>query len=260
MNKHFNLIKADLYRLRKEKSFYVILAIIVILNVANYVLNGLVYDFSEVILASAVATDAIVYFFGDGLFVTLLIVEIALFSTTDFKHNTIRNKIIAGNSKRKIYFSCLAVNLIIMIIYSVVMLVISVMACAIWMDFPDVGALLVPVFALMLQYVAIVSIITMIAFIVRSRTSCVVISLLANFLSTIIIILLALFALNSEVVIDILCLNPYTMLTLIVNEFSLMTNAVLSLTTILESICVCIGYLVSFSIIGYLVFCELDIK
>lgn len=259
MNKHFNLIKSDLYRLFKEKSFYIILSILVVITILNVRANGVV-ELYEIMGLTDVGIYVIVNIFSTGNFLTFLVIQLVIFLTVDYKFNTIRNKIIAGNSKLKIYLSSFATSVIIMIIYFFITFIASFIACGIWVQEVSIFDVLAPLFALILQYIAIIAILTATVFIFKSRTTCMLANILPLFLTTIVLLLLLLFTQQSELFYTILCLNPYTMVSLISSQFSISSDMVLSLETMLESIFVCIGYVISFSAIGYLVFCKVDIK
>lgn len=114
------LIKAEFFRLTREKSFYVVLTVAavfallaVLLNVAMaYLLAG-----EETAEVAALLPDgpgeliiSMVSLGNAGIFIAI---AIGIFIGSDFKDNTIRNKITAGCSRIAIYLSSLIVCTVI---------------------------------------------------------------------------------------------------------------------------------------------------
>ncbi len=91
------LLRADLTRMRKSKSFWVC----VILSFALSVLNSLIFV-PDIRTAENTAKNILE---GTSNSLVLIAVFIALFLGTDYAQNTIRNKMIIGSNRTSIYFS-----------------------------------------------------------------------------------------------------------------------------------------------------------
>lgn len=116
-----NLFKAFLFKLRKDITFRVTLFI----GLGLAVLLTLIYlaiDLSIKNLGEGMANYKFVYATGQNLFINSLSpaqnfgiaipINLITFTVLEFTHGTIRNKIIAGNSKTKIYFSLILSGLV----------------------------------------------------------------------------------------------------------------------------------------------------
>lgn len=111
------LLKSEFFRIRKEASFFIIMAILAVYAFINVAL----YAFIESVASSidfGESTVDFVYPVGQlmismagigalGIFTAL---AVGLFNGKDFKFNTIRNKITAGCSRETIFFSSFIVN------------------------------------------------------------------------------------------------------------------------------------------------------
>lgn len=91
------LLRADLTRMRKTKSFWVC----VILSFAISVLNALILT-ADIRTVENTAKNILS---GTSNSLILIAVFIALFLGTDYAQNTIRNKMIIGSNRTAIYFS-----------------------------------------------------------------------------------------------------------------------------------------------------------
>lgn len=108
----FNLIKADLMRLSKNKLFYLILFMLCFCG------WGFLYTASCPDCAATTsidATETLLFIAAYNLFALILFG--CLFIGTDYSFGTIRNKLISGQSRLKIYFSNLFLLILVGIIY-----------------------------------------------------------------------------------------------------------------------------------------------
>ena len=107
-----NLIKADLMRLSKHKLFYLILFMLCFCG------WGFLYTASCPGCATTTsidATETLLFIAAYNLFALILFG--CLFIGTDYSFGTIRNKLISGQSRLKIYFSNLFLLILVGIIY-----------------------------------------------------------------------------------------------------------------------------------------------
>jgi len=120
-----NLFEADLARLFKSKALLIIgiiFAALTFLSIVPLVLvrifGGISYyelsGFTELSLMPALTST----------FMAAIVLFIAINTGSEYSYNTIRNKVIAGNSRIKIYFSTLLFNMFVMLaIYLAVILI-----------------------------------------------------------------------------------------------------------------------------------------
>ncbi len=108
-----NLLKSDLYRLKKDKSSWIGLLIIMGLSILTYLMSfGL--DAISPDLASQFLNPRSVYlssFQGGSNAGLLVLIVIGIIVAKDFSHKTIRQKILNGHSRKNIYLSHLVVSL-----------------------------------------------------------------------------------------------------------------------------------------------------
>lgn len=123
-----NILKAEFKKLRSSVFMYVLLALTFILPLINSGFLALISNLVEgedvgglLDVLNAPYTYAVSFNPTNNVGL-LLIITIVVLGSNDFSQNTIRNKIIAGYSKDKIFLSSLVFNLIIavatMLIYS----------------------------------------------------------------------------------------------------------------------------------------------
>ncbi|MCL2370823.1 MAG: ABC transporter permease [Firmicutes bacterium] len=197
MKKVFNLISADMGRLIKSKPVYITLIINVGLLALNVLLlgwllrsttGGVEMDIGEelfrLVLLSAFASSNL------GLFVGI---AVSIFSSGDFAFNTFRNKIIAGNSRMKIYLSTLAVGLIIGMVFFVVNFIVSLFGAAIVSQGFHFTGELIGIIALFIPlYLAITATIVFVSMAVKSRAAGIGINLgFVMFMSVALVIIMA---------------------------------------------------------------------
>lgn len=110
-----NLLKADYYKLFKSKMTYVLIIICALLSLFTLLLEVfLKFVFKELDADIPLIIEGKSIMFGTfsltnnvGL---LIIIFVGIFTLTDIKHGTIRNKIICGENRIKIYLSHLIVS------------------------------------------------------------------------------------------------------------------------------------------------------
>ena len=123
-----NLLRADFYSLLKSKLTYILIGIsaglpvfmIILYLVINNILN---VDTGDGAISMGVFTGRAVMFGNFSLTNNVgLIIPIfaAIFTLTDIRHGTIRNKIIFGASRVEIYFSHLIVSVVMCVVASLI--------------------------------------------------------------------------------------------------------------------------------------------
>lgn len=108
-----NLLKSDFYRLKKDKSSWVGLIIIMGLSIFTYLMTfGL--EAIDPNLAAGLLNPRSVYlssFQGGNNAGLLVLIIIGIVIAKDFSHKTIRQKILNGHTRKNIYLSHLVVSL-----------------------------------------------------------------------------------------------------------------------------------------------------
>jgi len=207
MKKVFNLISADMGRLIKSKPVYITLIVNFALSALSVLMLGWLLrstgggveleigeELFKLVLLSAFATSNL------GLFVGI---AVSIFSSGDFAFNTFRNKIIAGNSRIKIYLSTLAVGLVIGIFFFVFNLIISMFGAAIVSQGFHFTGELVGIIALFFAlYLAITATIIFVSMAVKSRAASIGINLgVVMFLSVALMIVTAIPRRAAEIIV-----------------------------------------------------------
>lgn len=184
-----NLLSANFTRLRKSRT---ILASVIFME--TYVAAVLIYVQIQVSLGSEIAFDTLfLNGYGLGGFIAfpglLLSVVCGIFIGTDFSDGTLRNKIVAGKSREKIYlsnfFTCSFVGIVLNLIYVTVICVVGL---------PRFGGIEMPVHPFLylildgtLMIVAYTSFYNMLTMLLKDKTTAVVagmvITLVSMFLS-----------------------------------------------------------------------------
>lgn len=136
-----NLIRADFFRLFKDKIFYLLIGIAVLLPI---VANGLFYFGYDIMVEQSPDAEALemvlkfikafplsLYAFEIANSAGLLaVIAIALYVGREYMNGTIRNKIIAGHSRTAVYSSAFVVSaisaLMIVTVFIVFMLIIGI--------------------------------------------------------------------------------------------------------------------------------------
>ena len=163
----YKLLNASFYRLRKNKIFLglVILTIIiaVFMLVSEY-LNNIKY--SSVFGISSNTTDILLTNFINiiGFFIAIFT---SLFVGAEYSDGTIRNKIVAGHSRKNIYLSNLIVSIVVgLILEFIYLIIISIVAIpllgSIQMTFSQLAVILLDIIMIIIVYSSIFNFIALI--------------------------------------------------------------------------------------------------
>ena len=163
----YKLLNASFYRLRKNKIFLglVILTIIiaVFMLVSEY-LNNIKY--SSVFGISSNTTDILLTNFINiiGFFIAIFT---SLFVGAEYSDGTIRNKIVAGHSRKNIYLSNLIVSIVVgLILEFIYLIIISIVAIpllgSIQMTFSQFAFILLDMIMIIIVYSSIFNFIALI--------------------------------------------------------------------------------------------------
>ncbi len=136
-----NLLAEGYRRLFKGKRFYIVLAVVIAISVmftllymaVNKLAGGMVMGEED---APMIPADPLLF---DNIGITPLLVGIAagMLIVQDFRNNTIRNKIIIGHSRVKIYMANWIVSVTVMVIYMIAYLAVSILLGAIILGFEE---------------------------------------------------------------------------------------------------------------------------
>ena len=135
-------------RLFKGKRFYIVMSVMA--GIA--VLLTLLYAAANKFISSEIALEADdtgvlasmkyyadnLLFSNDGLMVLLVGITAGMLIVQDFRNNTIRNKIIIGHSRTKIYLANFIVSVSVMLIYEAVYLLVAFVLGGIMLGFKEV--------------------------------------------------------------------------------------------------------------------------
>ena len=163
----YKLLNASFSRLRKNKIFLglVILTIIiaVFMLVSEY-LNNIKY--SSVFGISSNTTDILLMKFINiiGFFIAIFT---SLFVGAEYSDGTIRNKIVAGHSRKNIYLSNLIVSIVVgLILEFIYLIIISIVAIPLWgsiqMTFSQLAVILLDIIMIIIVYSSIFNFIALI--------------------------------------------------------------------------------------------------
>ncbi len=197
-----NLIKNELFKMKKDKSLKVALIITLALTVFTVLSNLLVNELMESIITDDtiggifidVKYSVSTFFSLANNFGFILPVFIAIFICKDFSYGTIRNKIIAGYSKTKVYLSTLFSSLIIGVVLVLINLLLTiVLSFLLLKGNVDVLWLLKICGLGMLVYIETLSFITMIAMMTRSQGITMIVSMGVIFLGIIVVSIMDLY-------------------------------------------------------------------
>ena len=108
-----NLLAEGYRRLFKGKRFYIVLAVIMAIPIIASV-------FIRIVEKRALNLGGALAFSMIGTMTMFISITAGLFIITDFKNNTIRNKIIIGHSRANIYLANLIISLTVAFIYQMV--------------------------------------------------------------------------------------------------------------------------------------------
>lgn len=197
-----NLIKNELFKMKKDKSLKVALIVTLILTVITILSNMLVNELFENINDDEIVADLFIdvkysvstFFSLGNNFGFILPVFIAIFICKDFSYGTIRNKIIAGYNKTKVYLSTLFSSMFIGIVLVLINLTLTIILSLVLLK-GDIELLwLLKICGLgMLVYIETLSFITMIAMITRSQSLTIITSMGVIFIGIIAVSILDLY-------------------------------------------------------------------
>ena len=106
-----SLFKSDLFRLSKEKSLYILAAIVALFSLLKCLtINMIIGEEGTYLLG-----DAILQSIGLDILGTIVAIGISFYNGKEFSAKTIRNKICCGESRYKIFIVKLIINLLIAI-------------------------------------------------------------------------------------------------------------------------------------------------
>lgn len=124
-----NLLKADFYKLVKNKATYIAFIVCILLSLFTVLLYKAIASMGEAVGGFNISAKALMF----GAFAlstnTGLLIPIfaGIFTISDVRHGTIRNKILFGENRTKVYLS----HLIVSACFSVVSAIISFLTLAI---------------------------------------------------------------------------------------------------------------------------------
>lgn len=125
-----NLLAEGYRRLFKGKRFYIVLAVIMAIPIIASV-------FIRIVEKRALNLGGALAFSMIGTMTMFISITAGLFIITDFKNNTIRNKIIIGHSRTKIYLANLIISLTVAFIYQMAFWLTLIGLCKTIMRFDD---------------------------------------------------------------------------------------------------------------------------
>lgn len=263
-----NLLKADFFRLFKDKSALVGLIITAALSVISVVFLYLVFEF---LMEIPEGTPGIPIYTGEVMMKSafqasnnagmILAIIIGMIATKDFSHNTVRQKTIYGHKRTNIYLSQLITVVVYAAVVMVINAVISLVLGSIFFGYTTSGFvvndILYILYALgmgILLYIVMASLVMMIAFLTKSTGLTVVISIGLSFFITIIFTILMYTGGANDIVKFFMNLMPDQHFLWYLN------SRWMSLEQLAYSIGASLGYILLFTLIGIKSFNKTDIK
>lgn len=180
-----NLLSANAARLKKNKPFIISIFIMII-----YAIGAFAYAKMQAANGSAITFDTVfLNGYGLGGFIAfpgiILSIVCSIFVGTDFSDGTLRNKIVVGKSRNKIYFanfiSCAGIGVLLNVVYSAIICMIGL---------PSLGGIEMPVKSFIFiildgifMIVAYAAIYNMIAMLSKDKTTAVIIGLVLTIVS-----------------------------------------------------------------------------
>lgn len=125
-----NLFKANIYRLKKSITFWILLVIMSFFGVFLYLNNY-----------SPNCTNALGDIFFNYIIMTCLLLPIfiSMFIGEDYNSNTIKNKIISGYKRKNIYLSNLFISVMVGLIYSLTYIIFTLIIANIYSNDFDIS-------------------------------------------------------------------------------------------------------------------------
>jgi len=221
----FNLIVADLKRIPKAKGLKIVAGVFGGIFLFYFVVMAIVH-FST---GGGVSTEgiemAILMPLG-MLMPIMLVIMISMVTSDDYAFNTIRNKIIAGNSRTKIFFSFFVVNLIMFFGTFLPLTIVLVPAAGIVFGFTGMGNILARLGLSIPVFVSVVAFATFVSTALKSRAGGVVINLVIQQALPAILMLIAFVVIlmfpdfNANFWINALLTNPFSLITAVLSPSS----------------------------------------
>lgn len=129
-------------------------------------------------------TNTLYFLVGDAYFLIILLADLILTTLMigrEFSDHTIRNKIITGYTKSQIFLSeLLTIIGVTVITYLLMILPFGIMTLNFWTKLPTMGVIRIWIL-LLLVYLAMISLVTAICFVVSNRTASAIIAILLAF-------------------------------------------------------------------------------
>jgi ABC-2 type transport system permease protein len=257
-----NLLKADFYRLLKSKSIYVLLILSVVLCIfslgVNFVVNLVTKELDIdaemplVISGKAVMFSGFALTNNTGLLITIFS---GIITITDVRHGTIRNKVLFGENRTKIYLSHFIVSLTMCVVMSLLSFAVLAIGSSILFGYGEAfngleffKSLLIGI----LSFVLVASISTFLALITKSMPLTIILT---------IVVCLGLMLICSISL--MLPTNKYNFLFYVVPTYGTMLVSQgidLSLKVFLTGLCSLIFFIGLNTICGIILFNKIDLK
>lgn len=180
-----DLLKHELFKLKRNKAFYIVLAITLFIGfmVANVVARA--YQFAGSGAAVSASRSLIIVATCNEILFTLCAVMVASLIVTEFQRGVIRNMVMSGHSRFKIYLTKYIATLLAGTILLVTIVILSIVATFFANGWGPLsfGKFILMFLHMWLQYAAVISITLFFATITRSTaaTICINIGLLLLF-------------------------------------------------------------------------------
>lgn len=259
------LLKADLYRLFRSKSFYVCTLVLTLLLCASAYLVDWTYTLQENAQVSIQTTNLLQDGISYGLWVfsggdshIFMAIFIAIFIASEFSHGTMKNIVSKGFPRYQIYLSKLITMTAFTFIMTMIAFLITTIAATLLtgvfgkLTWTYVGQILRMIGVEFLLHTALTSLFVMISMIIRNTGGAV---------ATNIIGVITIGSLIYKML-ELLFRN-----TIMFSEFGLRNNILLyfqnltpAVNDIIRAICVGVGFLLVTCVIGMLSFENMDVK
>ena len=125
-----SLFRSDLFRLVKEKSLYILAAIVALFAL----LKCLTIDMMVGEDGTYLLGDAILQSIGLDILGTIVAIGISFYNGKEFANKTIRNKICCGESRYKIFFVKLIINWMLAVLFFIISVATTAIAGGILFD------------------------------------------------------------------------------------------------------------------------------
>ncbi len=168
-----NLIKANFLRLKKDKLFYVLIAFIL-----GFGLYSTVVPMINIENLPADYTFEDVYFFFAPIMCAIIAVFSSMFFGTEHSDGALRNKIIAGQTRTKIYLANFISNIIVSTFFTVLFLALGMIAYSTFGGFTlSFGTLANYILIILFSNTVFCALFTFIAMLCQNKTFILLISL-----------------------------------------------------------------------------------